>query len=148
MLRLNVVTGSPLVLSCAPSLPNPCGYFLFTCVQFFHGAGIALAVPATVAHPTALAERRAPRRATDGRCYAEASDSRHAVPPRTNTFPALPTGFPVYGKAAPRTGSRGEAVTGDPQVIAAGAPSTPQRRGSRGNSSAVRRSSSPGEHGS
>ena len=43
--RLNVVTGVPVVLSRAPTLPTPCGYFLFTCVQFFHGRGMALAAP-------------------------------------------------------------------------------------------------------
>src|SRR6476659_5223466 len=39
----NVVTGFPLVLSRAPFLPTPCGYTLFSSVQFLYdfGAGAA-----------------------------------------------------------------------------------------------------------
>src|SRR3954469_13512662 len=38
-LRLNVVTGLPVVLSCAPGRPMPRGYHLLTCAQFFHCEG-------------------------------------------------------------------------------------------------------------
>jgi hypothetical protein len=40
VLRLNVVTGVPLVLSRAFALPTPCGYFVWTFVQFFQTYGI------------------------------------------------------------------------------------------------------------
>lgn len=47
-MRLNVVTGVPLVLSHTPSFPSPCGHLLFTCVQFFQRGGIrSLAATAT-----------------------------------------------------------------------------------------------------
>jgi hypothetical protein len=53
LLRLNVVTGSPLVLSRAPTRPIPCGYLLFTTVQFFQRAGMrAFAAPADGAPST------------------------------------------------------------------------------------------------
>jgi hypothetical protein len=50
-------------LIAAPTLPTPCGYFLLTCVQFFHCAGItAFAAPPTVGDATATAARNAVRR--------------------------------------------------------------------------------------
>jgi hypothetical protein len=57
--RLNVLTGPPLVLSRAPTLPTPCGYRLLTTLQFFHRAGMrtlvasANGVPITQAITTA-----------------------------------------------------------------------------------------------
>jgi hypothetical protein len=51
------VTGSPVVMSCAPNLPSPWWERAFTAAQFLHCAGIrASATPVTVAraiaHPT------------------------------------------------------------------------------------------------
>ena len=57
VLRLKFVTGSPEVLSLAPSLPRPCGYLLFKFVQFLYKGGTAAsAVPA--ANATAIETTR------------------------------------------------------------------------------------------
>src|SRR6478735_4809165 len=57
----NVVTGFPLVLSRAPFLPTPCGYTLFSSVQFLYdlGAGAADAGTAVALSTTAEAARDA-----------------------------------------------------------------------------------------
>jgi hypothetical protein len=63
VLRLNVITGVPVVLSWACSLPTPCGYLLFTCLQFFHGARTAPVAPA----PGAMLSTIAPAETSAGK---------------------------------------------------------------------------------
>src|SRR4051812_3471303 len=47
LLRVNVVTGSPLLVrSLAPTLPTPCGYLRLKWVQFLYTLGTATAAPA------------------------------------------------------------------------------------------------------
>jgi hypothetical protein len=80
LLRLKFVTGVPLVWSRAPTSPTPCGYVLFTLVQFFHAGATAASA---VAAPTAAAAETADKMTKDRLCLTPHASSVSGGPVAT-----------------------------------------------------------------